>query len=229
MYSYRDVTVSGEGDRSGVSIVARSLLWMMLGLLMTLLASLAVLATLPVWMGFYSSRWGPMVLLIAELALVWYLSARLRSGAMAPAEGKALFLLYAASLGIVLVPAVAAAPGAVLPAMAETAGMFGAAGLWGYLTHADMRPLRTALFMGLVGLLIAIVVNSLFLHGALALWISIGGVLLFSGLTAYDIQRIRRMGSTAGDGAAILGALALYLDFINMFLFVLRLGTMRRR
>jgi FtsH-binding integral membrane protein len=214
-------------EADGASVVPRSLLWMVGGLLTTLLVSLGVLATLPMWVPFYSG-WGPVVLVIAEFALVWYLTARLQAGRIAPAEAKALFLLYAASLGFVLVPAIAAAPTAVLPALLVSAGMFGAAAAWGYATGADMQPLGTFLFMGLVGLLLAMVVNAFLAHGALTFWVSLAGVLLFSGLTAYDVQRIRHMG-LAGDGAAILGALALYLDFVNLFLFVLTLFTGRRR
>lgn len=212
----------------GASLVARSLLWMSAGVGTTMLATLFVLATLRVWVPFYSG-WGPMVLLIAELALVWYLSAKLARNAIAPAEAKALFLLYAASLGFVIVPALAAAPGAVVPALLVSTGMFAAAGIWGHVTRANMQPMGTALFMGIIGLLIAMLVNAFLAHGALSFWISVAGVLLFSGLTAYDIQRIQRMGAYAGDGAAILGALALYLDFINIFLFALRLGGGRRR
>ena len=216
-----------SAERAGVSVVARSLIWMMVGLLTTFLASLGVLATLPTWVPFYSG-WGPLVLVLAEFALVWYLTSRLRANAIAPGEAKALFLVYAASLGFVLVPALAAAPGAVLPALLVSSGMFGAAGLWGYTTRADMRPMGTFLFMGVVGLMIAMLVNAFLAHGALTFWVSVIGVLLFSGLTAYDVQRIRNMGYY-GDGAAILGALALYLDFINLFLFVLRLMSGRRR
>ena len=151
-------------------------------------------------------------------------------------------LVYAASLGAVLVPALAAAAGAVLPALLAGSGMFGAAGVWGYVTHSDMRPLGTALFMGVVGLFIALIGNGLLAHAALSFRISAAGVLLFSGLTAYDIRRIgasahrrigasahRRIGVYGGGGAAILGALALYLDFLNLFLLALQFMTGRRR
>lgn len=223
-YTYQQPWVH---ERRAVNVVPRSLMWMVGGLLTTLVVALIVAATLPTWLPFYSG-WGPFVLVLAELALVWYLTARLRSGAMAPAEGKALFLLYAATVGIIIVPALASAPGAVVPALLIAAGMFAATGIWGYATSVDMQPIGTFLFMALIGLLLAIAVNVFLVHGALSFWISLVGVLLFSGLTAYDVQRIRRFGM-AGDGAAILGALALYLDFINMFLFVLTLFSGRRR
>ncbi len=214
-------------EDGGTSVVPRSLMWMVAGLLTTLLVAVGVTATLPTWMPFYSG-WGPLVLVLAEFALVWYLSSRLRAGAMAPAEAKALFLLYAASLGFVLVPALVSAPGAVAPALLVSAGMFAAAGIWGFATRVDMQPFGTFLFMTLVGLMLAMLANAFLAHGAMTFWVSLIGVLLFSGLTAYDVQRIRRMGMV-GQGAAILGALSLYLDFINMFLFVLTLFTGRRR
>jgi FtsH-binding integral membrane protein len=174
---------------------------MMGGLLTTALVAVVVLATLPVRVPFYSS-WGPLVLILAEFALVWCLTSRLRANAIASGEEKALLLVYAASLGAVLVPALAAAAGAVLPALLAGSGMFGAAGVWGYVTHSDMRPLGTALFMGVVGLFIALIGNGLLAHAALSFRISAAGVLLFSGLTAYDIRRIgasahRRIGASA--------------------------------
>lgn len=223
-YTYQQPWVS---ERRAANVVPRSLMWMVGGLLTTLVVALIVAATLPTWLPFYSG-WGPFVLVLAEFALVWYLTARLRSGAMAPAEGKTLFLLYAATVGIIIVPALASAPGAVVPALLIAAGMFAATSIWGYATNVDMQPIGTFLFMALIGLLLAIAVNVFLVHGALSFWISLVGVLLFSGLTAYDVQRIRHLGM-AGDGAAILGALALYLDFINMFLFVLTLFSGRRR
>jgi FtsH-binding integral membrane protein len=225
MYSYPRQVVAEQG--AGTSVVARSLLWMVAGLLTTCAISLIVLRTLPAWMAFYSG-WGPLVLVIAEFALVWYLSARLRNNAIAPGEAKALFLVYAASLGVVLVPLLAGVGAALVPALLVSAGMFAAVGIWGYTTRTDMRPMGTFLFMAVIGLLLAMLINAFLAHGALTFWVSVIGVLLFSGLTAYDVQRIRHMGF-AGDGAAILGALALYLDFVNLFLFVLRLMTGRRR
>jgi FtsH-binding integral membrane protein len=208
-------------------LVAKSMLWMAAGLVVTLAVAAAITATLRTWLPFYTG-WGPLVLALGEIALVWYLSSRLQRGTIAPAEGRALFLLYAASFGVLIVPALVAAPGTVGPAVLLSAGTFTAAGLWGAATGVDMRPLGTFLFMALIGLLLAMAVNALLIHGALTFWISLAGVLLFSGLTAYDVGRIRGLG-WAGEGAAILGALTLYLDFANLFLFWLMLLGGRRR
>ena len=115
-----------------------------------------------------------------------------------------------------------------------TAATFGAMSLWGYTTKADLSGMGSFLFMGLIGILIAMVVN-FFLHSAMINWIiSVAGVLIFTGLTAYDTQWIKEMYVANDDGTvagrkAIIGALKLYLDFLNLFLFLLRfLGVQRR-
>lgn len=214
-------------EGAGASVLPRAMLWMAFGLLATFAAAAGATAALPAFLPFYRG-WGPLVLALAEVALVWYLSSRLSAGTIAPAEGRALFLLYAASLGFLLVPALVSAPATVAPALLISAGTFTAVGLWGALTGVDLQPAGTFFLMAIVGLLLAMLANAFLVHGAISFWVSLGGVLLFSGLTAYDVQRIRRLGP-AGDGAAILGALALYLDFVNMFLFVLTLLGGRRR
>ncbi|HEY8595891.1 MAG TPA: Bax inhibitor-1/YccA family protein [Devosiaceae bacterium] len=114
-----------------------------------------------------------------------------------------------------------------------TAAMFGAMSLWGYTTHRDLTGMGSFLFMGLIGLIIASIVNIFMASSAVAFGISIIGVLVFVGLTAYDTQKIKEM-YFEGDGAAtmskkaIMGALSLYLDFINLFLMLLRLFGDRR-
>jgi FtsH-binding integral membrane protein len=109
-----------------------------------------------------------------------------------------------------------------------TAGMFGAMSLYGYTTKRDLSKWGSFLFMGLIGILIAIVVNIFLKSPALHFAISVLGVLIFVGLTAYDTQKIKEM-YVASDGSdtitrkAVMGALMLYLDFLNMFLFLLML------
>jgi len=223
MYTTRS-WVLAENARSAV---VGALGWMVAGLGATAATALLVLASLPLWRPLYTG-WGLFVLLAAELALVWYLSSRLAARAMAPAEAKVLFLLYAISLGFVVAPVVALAPGAAAAALLVAAGTFAAAAAYGALTETDLQPLGTFLFMAVVGLLLALVVNALLLHGALTFWVSLLAVVLFSGLTAYDLQRLRRWGVVGEDGA-ILGALSLYLDFVNLFLFVFTLFTGTRR
>ena len=111
--------------------------------------------------------------------------------------------------------------------------MFGGVALWGYVTKRDLSTMGTVLFMALIGLILASVVN-LFLANEAIYWITTyAGVAIFAGLTAYDMQKIKgfaRAGleGDAEDRAAIMGALALYLDFINLFLFLLRIFGQRR-
>jgi hypothetical protein len=105
--------------------------------------------------------------------------------------------------------------------------MFGAAGVYGHVTKRSLAAMGSLLFMGLIGLLVAMVVN-IFLNSSQVTWIiSVVGVLLFTALTAYDVQRIQSGAFAAQTGsmekAAVIGALHLYLDFINLFLFILRL------
>ena len=140
-------------------------------------------------------------------------------------------MLNGFTLSIVLL---AFSTGSVFSAFAATAAMFGAMSIIGYTTRVDLSKLGTFLMMGVMGLVIAMIVNMFVNSGPLDLIISLAGVLIFTALTAYDTQRIHRMAaelSVGGDAAAklgLFGALRLYLDFINMFLFMLRLTGRRR-
>lgn len=176
-----------------------------------------------------------IIILIAQLALVWGLSrAALK---MQPAVASVLFMIYAAINGLLLSAIFLVYPLATLgAALAITGGTFAATSLWGYFTKADLSRLGSVLFMALIGLVIASIVN-FFLHSSGLNWlISYAGVLIFVGLTAYDTQRLREMAiSLDADGAmlarvSILGALTLYLDFLNLFIFILQImGNQRQR
>jgi len=114
-----------------------------------------------------------------------------------------------------------------------TAAMFGAMSLWGYTTKRDLTGMGSFLFMGLIGIIIASIVGIFFQSSALQFAISVIGVLVFTGLTAYDTQKIKEMYYVSDDGTvagrkAIMGALSLYLDFINLFMMLLRLFGDRR-
>jgi FtsH-binding integral membrane protein len=109
-----------------------------------------------------------------------------------------------------------------------TAAMFGSLSLYGYTTKRDLSPMRAFLFMGLIGLIIALLVNMFFLSSMLHWVLSVIGVLVFAGYTAYDTQQIKEMyyvgdGTAVASRKAIMGALRLYLDFLNMFIFLLHL------
>jgi FtsH-binding integral membrane protein len=114
-----------------------------------------------------------------------------------------------------------------------TAASFGALSLWGYTTNRDLSPWGSFLFMGLIGIIIAMLVNLFLASSALQFAISVIGVLIFAGLTAYDTQQIKEMYYVGDDGSvagrkAVMGALRLYLDFINLFMMLLSLFGNRR-
>ena len=173
------------------------------------------------------------IALLAPLAMVFFLSFGINR--MSVGTAQATFWVYAALVGVGIAPILWVYTGAsVAETFFITAATFGAMSLWGYTTKSDLSGMGSFLFMGLIGILIASVVN-IFLHSAMINWIvSILGVVIFTGLTAYHTQSIKEMYSANDDGTvsgrkAIIGALALYLDFINLFLFLLRfLGVQRR-
>ena len=173
-----------------------------------------------------------MIALFAPLGLVLLLSFRLNH--MSVSAAQTTFWVYAAIVGIGIAPILLVYTGAsVAEVFFITAAMFGSMSLWGYTTRADLTGMGSFLFMGLIGIIIASVVN-LFVHSAMMMWIiSIIGVLVFTGLTAYDTQAIKENYSVSDDGTmagrkAIFGALRLYLDFLNLFLMLLQLMGNRR-
>jgi FtsH-binding integral membrane protein len=172
---------------------------------------------------------GPImwVLFLAPLALVFFLSFRINK--MSVAAAQTTFFIYAGILGISLSSIfIVYDLGSIAQVFFITAATFGAMSLWGYTTKRDLTGMGSFLFMGLIGLIIAMIVNIFLASSALEFAISIIGVLIFTGLTAYDTQKIKEMYYAGDDGTvagrkAIMGALALYLDFINLFLMLLRL------
>jgi FtsH-binding integral membrane protein len=184
-----------------------------------------------------SGRFGMTMLgwiaLFAPLGLVMLMSFRINS--MSVSAARATFFVYAGLVGIGIAPILWVYTGAsVAETFFVTAATFGAMSLWGYTTRSDLSGMGSFLFMGLIGLVIASLVN-MFFHSSMMQWvISVLGVLIFTGLTAFDTQAIKENYSTNDDGTvggrkAIFGALKLYLDFLNLFLFLLRfLGDQRR-
>ncbi|HWD28880.1 MAG TPA: Bax inhibitor-1/YccA family protein [Rhizomicrobium sp.] len=172
------------------------------------------------------------VAFLAPIGLVFFLSARIRTMSLGAAQ--ATFWIYATLMGVSLAPvALLYARADIAIAFFTTAATFGAMSLWGYTTKSNLTGLGSFLFMGLIGVVIASVVN-LFMHSAMMTFvISVIGVVVFTGLTAYDTQGIKTMYDAGDDDAtigrkAIYGALHLYLDFINLFLLILRLMGNRR-
>ena len=170
-----------------------------------------------------------MILILVELGLVFFLSARVEK--IQAATASSLFIGYSVLNGLTLsVIFLAYTSTSIAGTFFIAAGMFGAMAVYGLVTKRDLSGLGSFLFMGLVGIIIASIVN-IFLHSSSVYWaISFLGVLIFTGLTAYDVQKIKRIGEEGimaqGDEVvrkgAVMGALTLYLDFINLFLMLLR-------
>jgi FtsH-binding integral membrane protein len=167
------------------------------------------------------------VVVFAPLALVFFLSFRIQTLSVGTAQ--AVFWIYAALLGVSLSTIfVAYTATSITQVFFVSAATFGGVSLWGYTTKRDLTSMGSFLFMGLIGIVLASIVNIFLGSGALGFAISIIGVLVFTGLTAYDTQKIKEMYYVSDDGTvagrkAIMGALSLYLDFVNLFLMLLRL------
>lgn len=167
------------------------------------------------------------IMMIAEIGLVIYLAARIHK--MSLQSAIVAFVLYSVFNGLTFATIFFIYPVAsIAKTFVITAGMFGVMGLYGYTTKKDLSGWGGFLYMSLIGIIIASVVN-MFLGSHMLDWIvTYAGVILFSGLTAYDHQKLKHIGAMGHEGSmlgkmVILGALTLYLDFINLFLFLLRI------
>jgi len=171
------------------------------------------------------------VLIFAQLGLVFYLSARVEKTSPAMAAG--LFILYSALTGITSSVILLIYTGAsITSTFIITAGMFGATAVFGTVTKKSLAGVGQFMFMGLIGLILASIVGIFWQNSALQFVISVVGVLVFTGLTAWDAQRLKQMAVALPEGRvgafAVVGALSLYLDFINLFFFLLRFTGSRR-
>jgi FtsH-binding integral membrane protein len=173
-----------------------------------------------------------IVLFLGTLGLVFAISWMIDK--LQPATALMLFMLYAALLGLMLSSVFLAYTGtSITRVFFISAAAFGALSLWGYTTQRDLSAMGTFLMMGLFGLIIAMLVNIFLKSSGLDFVISAAGVLIFAGLTAWDTQKIKEMYDVNDDGTvagrkSVMGALTLYLDFINLFLFLLRFMGDRR-
>ncbi|NJB69102.1 hypothetical protein GGQ74_002796 [Desulfobaculum xiamenense] len=203
--------------------------WMAAGLGLTALAAFATASSPDMIQLLYSGSILSWVIIFAPFVLVMILSAGINS--MSATTATITFMSYSALMGVSLSSVLLMYTGeSVFTTFVICATMFGGMSIYGTTTKRDLTSWGSFLFMGLIGILIASVVN-IFLANSVMHWvISVIGVVLFTGLTAYDTQRLRDMGESAPYGDAtvlrrgtILGALTLYLDFINLFLMLLRL------
>jgi len=221
-----------------MSVMRHVYVWMCLGLFVTGFVSTALIYT-PLFYLLIQLLQVPfmfMGILIAELAVVWWLSARIRT--LSVGASRAAFIFYAILNGITMsVIFLVYTQSSIALTFITTASLFGAMSIIGYTTKLDLSKWGSYLLMGLIGFLIGSVVNLFFASSALEWILTYAGIVLFIGLTVYDTQRIKTMvvgvlqsgDETAAKRIGLLGALNLYLDFINLFLLILRVMGGRRK
>lgn len=210
--------------------MAKVYLWMFVGLLLTTVVAFVTSTNETILSFVYGTPFAMLGLFAVEIGLVIAISAAIMK--LSPAKALALFFLYAALNGVTMsVIFLAYTGGTVIMAFGTTATLFGIMSVVGYTTKSDMTKWGPILLMGLVGLIIASVANMFLASSALEWVITYAGIFLFLALTVYDTKYIKTMTAQfakTGDGqmvsrVGVLGALKLYLDFVNLFLFILRL------
>ena len=205
--------------------------WMCAGLAITATTAWFIAGSPTLVSAITSNRvlfWG---LLIAQLGIVFVLSARVER--LAASTASLLFILYSALTGVTISFVLLVFTGeSVATTFLVTAGMFGGLAAYGTVTRRSLAGLGQFLFMGLIGVVLASIVGMFWHSDGFQFVLSFIGVIVFTGLAAYDAQRLKAMALTTPEGQlgsyAIVGALTLYLDFINIFLFLLRLIGSRR-
>lgn len=229
-------TVQRVYDQAGIDAGLRAYMlkvynYMVGGLAITGVLAFITANTPAVFYAIYGTplQW---VVMLAPIGFVFFLSYRINN--IQASTAQMLFWIYSAIMGLSLAFIFAVYTGtSIARVFFITAATFGAMSLYGYTTQRDLTGFGSFLFMGLIGILIASLVNLFMASSALEFAISVIGVLIFTGLTAYDTQRIKAMYSAGlhqevQTKQAIMGALSLYLDFINLFLMLMRLFGDRR-
>jgi uncharacterized protein len=215
--------VALEQQRFMVKVYA----WMMLALSVTAIIAWTTYTVPGISSFLFQQRWLFYVLIISEFLLVAWLSVLVTK--MTALLATIVFLAYAALNGLTFgIIFMAFTKESIASTFLITAGTFGVMSLYGWATKSDLSRMGSFLFMALMGLIIATVVN-IFYQNSTLYWITTyAGIFIFIGLTAYDTQKIKKMNSIGNEGTdedrkeAIMGALVLYLDFINLFLLILR-------
>jgi len=203
--------------------------WMCFGLAVTGGLALFTASSERLFMMLFGRGMVPFFIMAAiQLGIVFYVSSRITK--LSPTVASALFVLYAALNGLILAPIfLVYTSGSIASTFFVTAGTFGAMSLYGYTTKKDLSGLGSFLMMGLIGIIIATIVN-LFLRNETTMWvITYIGVIVFVLLTAYDTQKIKQMAyeldqnEDLRSSVAVLGALKLYIDFVMIFIYLLRI------
>ncbi|MCL2820147.1 MAG: Bax inhibitor-1/YccA family protein [Oscillospiraceae bacterium] len=222
-------------DRATTSCLARVFMRMFLALLVTAVVSFGIYQTPGALEYLISNPILTIGMIIAQFVLVMILAFRVMK--MSPAVSNVMFFVYAILMGVTLsFIFISYELGTIFYAFAISALMFGAMAIYGTITKRDLTRIGTFLRMALIGLIIASVVNIFFRNDTMMMIINYAGVLIFVGLTAYDTQRIKNMLAQASAENAeeaikkisVMGALILYLDFINLFLKILAIMGRKR-
>jgi len=205
--------------------------WMFVGLAITAVVAWAVAGSPALVQALRGNRLLFWAVLLAPLGFVWYLSARVAT--LSPGTAATLFAVYAGLNGITFSFILLAYTGtSIANTFFTTSAMFGALALYGTITRRSLSGIGQFAFMGLIGVLIASIIGIFWQNDMFQFVLSVCGVVVFAGLTMWDAQKLRAMALALPEGQvgsyAVVGALSLYLDFINLFLFLLRLFGRRR-
>lgn len=222
--------IGNYASKAAQSTLLRSVyVWMTLALVITGFVSMYVAQSYQLISLIFGNRLALWGMLIAELAVVFYLSARINSISFTKAT--VMFIIYSILNGATLASIfLVYTMSSIASTFFVAAGTFGVMALYGYITKSDLTRIGNICLMALIGLIIATLVSMFWQNSMLQMIITYVGVILFVGLTAYDSQKIKRLLTSDGievteetQKIALLGALTLYLDFINLFLYLLRL------
>ena len=221
--------------RSAVSAILKNVyLWMTLALLISGFTAMLVAGNPVLIEKIFAGRGTLFLLFLVQFGLIWLISSMI--GTMSFTTATLLFIAYSLLTGVTLSSIfVLFTVGSIASVFFITAGTFASVSIYGFITKKDLSTWRSYLLMGLIGLIIASIVNW-FLASELMYWIiSYVGVIIFVGLTAYDTQKIKQLASACyaeneetQNKVALLGAITLYLDFINLFLYILRIFGKRK-
>lgn len=219
----------GQFQNTEQSYITKVFNWMFMGLLTSGLVSYLVATNPFLIRTLFSNMFLPIILAIGLLALVWNLSANILK--MSPQAAAMNFFIYSALNGVLLSTIfLVYTAGSLFSTFCVAAATFGIMAVYGATTKNDLTKIGSIAIMALLGLIVAQIANIFFHNSGLESIINYAGVLIFVALTAYDVQKIKEIGQSVNyhPNMAVSGALALYLDFINLFLFLLRILGNRR-
>lgn len=227
--NYAPYSVGTDAIESVNALFRKVYQFMAMGLILTALAAYMTASSTFMISLLYSSRAPMIIIAIAEIGLVLWLSAGINK--LSASSARNIFFVYSILNGLLCSSVLLVYTGeSISKAFLSTAGMFGAMSIYGLYTNRDLTSMGSFLRMGLFGLIIAMVINLFMRSSAMELYISIFGIIIFLGLTAYDTAKIKAIANNSDSfdddmtgKIAVIGALSLYLDFINLFLYLVRL------